>query len=505
MNRAERPSEPPRPRRSDARGTKAVWRGHGGDEQQLEGAGRFGGLSLLGLLAVTLGALPFLTLLALVEQRWPPLEELDVAVAQGLNDLVSPHPLVVRVLEIASEAGGGATAGLVMALAVLWLLIRDQRRLAAYVAVTGLGLLVLVPLTKALVGRTRPEVLLPVVDLPTNASFPSGHAMTSLVTWGALVLVILPMVSPWHRRLLWRAAAALILVVGLTRLALGVHFVSDVLAGWALGTAWLAVTWAGFRRWLHHRHDPMTPVGLGEPPIVALRIAPRDEPALPQGARSAGWIALAGCGVVLLLVGWGLLVAGPLAETVLGRWDRQIVQAARPLRSPELTQVVSSIGKLGGLWAVVATTVVTAVLANAYRGSLRPVLFVLLAVAGEVVLYGAVSQIVGRARPDVPDLTAGLPADASFPSGHVAAATVAYGALCALLLLYGRGSWRWAVVAVVVLIVVATMASRVYLAAHYPSDTLAGLLLGLLWLAILERSLLRPPRERRLRQRVPAH
>ncbi|MFH5823461.1 phosphatase PAP2 family protein [Georgenia sp. AZ-5] len=481
---------PSAPRRSPhAAGRDQAIRKTSGGAKELDGAGRFGGLNLVGLVAVVLGALPFLTLLALVEQRWPPLRELDTAVAQGLNDLIAPHPVAVQALGIASEAGGGATAGFIMALAVLWLLIRRQRRLAAYGAVTGIGLGVLVPISKALIGRSRPEVPLRVVELPTNASFPSGHAMASVVVWGALALVGLSALPPWRRRLLLKAAALLVAIVGFTRLALGVHFVSDVLAGWALGTAWLAVTTAAFRRWLRYRHDSITPVGLGERPSLGMRIAPRDEAALPDGARSAARIALAGVGTLLLVIGLGLLVTGPLAETAVGRWDRQVVQTALTLRSPELTEVVDAISMLGGLWAIVATTVAVAVLANAYRGSWRPVLFVLAAVAGEVLIYAVASEVISRARPDVQDLTAGLPAAASYPSGHVAATTAAYGALCVLLLSYFRGSWQWAVVGVVVLLIAATMASRIYLAAHYPTDTLAGLLLGLLWLSGLRHHL----------------
>lgn len=237
-----------------------------GPSGELEGAGGFGGLALLGLLGVVVGAIPFLGLLALIETRWEPLHQLDLAVADGLNALVAGSPLVVRVLEIVSEAGGGASTGFVMGVAAVWLMIRHQRRLAAYLAVTGAGLAVIVPVTKALVGRARPDVALPVVDIPTNASFPSGHAMTAMVAWGALAVIALPVVRLAHRRRLGAATAAFVLIVGFTRIALGVHYLTDVVAGWALGAAWLTVTGLAFRHWLRQHHQRTVHVGLGERP-----------------------------------------------------------------------------------------------------------------------------------------------------------------------------------------------------------------------------------------------
>ncbi|WP_345216686.1 phosphatase PAP2 family protein [Georgenia halophila] len=460
--------------------------------EDLSGSGRLGGLSVMGLVVVVVGAVPFLVLLVLVETRWTPLHELDRAVAQGLNDLLAARPGAVRVLQILTEAGGGSTAGFVMAIAVLWLLIRHRRRLAAYMAVTGIGLAILVPVTKALIGRARPELALPVVDLPTNASFPSGHAMTSLVTWGALALVALPVVKPSRRRLLIFGATALVVLVGFTRLALGVHFVTDVLAGWALGTAWLAVTTMAFRRWLRARGDWVGQAGLGQEPAPGMHLRTIDEAALPGGRRSAMRIGLAALGTCLVVAGMGLLVTGPLAGTAVGRWDTLALEQLVSLRSGQLTQVVNAVGSLGGLWGIVTATVAVAVLSLAHRGSWRPVLFTVLAVTGEVVLYGVVSQVVARTRPDVRDLTEGLPTSASFPSGHVAAVTAVYGALCLIVLTYGHGRWRWLIVAAATLVIISIMVGRVYLAAHYPTDTIGGLLLSLMWLAGLHRYVLAP-------------
>jgi undecaprenyl-diphosphatase len=76
----------------------------------------------------------------------------------------------------------------------------------------------------------------------TGNSFPSGHALWSIVCYGALYLVFLPATRGAWRRLFTVAIAAPAAAIGASRLLLGLHFVSDVLGGWALGVTWLGVT-----------------------------------------------------------------------------------------------------------------------------------------------------------------------------------------------------------------------------------------------------------------------
>lgn len=461
------------------------------------GVGRFTELVTLGLVAVILGAVPFLGLLALLETEWAPLARLDQGIADTLNTAVATRPLAVQVLEILSEAGGGATAGYVIGLTALALLVRGRRRLATYAAVTGAGLLVLVPVSKVLVGRTRPEVALPVVELPTNASFPSGHAMTSFATWGLLALIALPHTRGAIRWTVVGSAAAVIVLVGFTRLALGVHFLSDVLAGWALAAAWLAVTTAAFRMWRWPGEKPPDAPGAttyDEPTRrrtgLSAALAPSGQPVWPRGHRSVRLLTLDFVVVLVFVTALGLLVTGPLAATALGPWDQHVAEQLVDTRTPLLTQVALRVNVLAGLWGIVVVITAQAALALAWAGSWRPVVFALLAIAGELALYLGSSAIVARARPDVPDLTNGLPAAASWPSGHLAAAVVAYGGAALLLLTMTRRWWRWLGVAVMVAVVVGTAWARLYTAAHYPTDVAVGILLGALWLTALHRHLL---------------
>lgn len=456
----------------------------------LRGAGRFGGLSALGLLGVVVGAVPFLSLTALVLLEWEPLARWDEDLSQGLNDSLATEPGAVRVLRIVTELGGGAPAGALMGLAVIWLLVRRHHQLAAYVAVTGLGLAALIPLSKELVGRERPDVALPVAHLPTNPSFPSGHAMTAMVTWGALTLVALPVVRAARRRWLVAATVGFVLLTGFTRVALGVHFPSDVIAGWALGGAWLAVTALAFRSWLAHRHLPRGEAGLTEAPVRALHVTTLRERALPHGRRTVGRILALAALVTAVTAGVGLLVTGPLSGTVVGEVDQTGVAFLVEARSPQLTRAVDAAATVGDLWGVVIAGTSVAALGVAVRGSWRPAVLVVVAVAGEVALYGLVSYVVSRRRPDVENLYDGLPEAAAFPSGHVAATVAVYGSLSALVLVYVRRWWRWLVVAAAVALTAVVMVARVYVAAHHPSDVVGGVLLAGLWVGGLAALLL---------------
>lgn len=460
------------------------------------GVRRFEVRALLGWGALLAGAVPFLLLWLLVQGSWSPLAALDGDVAAGLNRAVSGSPLLVGVLSAVTDLGGTGVAVLLLTLATVFLVIRRQRQLAAFVATAGLGLAVLVPVTKALVDRARPVVESPVVDTPSNASFPSGHAMTSLVTYGVLVLVALPAVRRRARPWLVAAAALLVVAVGVTRLALGVHFVSDVLAGWALGAGWLAVTAAAFRAGQRDRgrqvDDGLDPLGV--PPAEAAHLAPSAEPALPGGRGAVARLLGVAAVLFVVLSGLGLLVTGALTDSWLGRLDRTLVTSFVELRDPPLTEVMTTVSALAGTRTVIALGLTLAVVGLAVTAGWRPVLFVAVTLGGEVVLYFLTAQVVGRLRPAVADLTSGLPSGASWPSGHATAAAALYGAIAALVLVHARGRGRWAVLALPVLVAPAVGISRVYVAAHFPTDVLAGLTLGGTWVAACAYVLLVRPR-----------
>ena len=103
-----------------------------------------------------------------------------------------------------------------------------------------LGSQLVVALLKAWFDRPRPDVG-SAVPLPESAAFPSGHATAGVASLGALAVLAAERIpSRRARSWLWAVAVVLGLAVGLSRIALNVHYVTDVLAGWCLGLAWLA-------------------------------------------------------------------------------------------------------------------------------------------------------------------------------------------------------------------------------------------------------------------------
>jgi membrane-associated phospholipid phosphatase len=91
------------------------------------------------------------------------------------------------------------------------------------------------------IGRQRPTADWMTISA-TGQAFPSGHASESTAVYGALAYLLCKIEMPWRVKLLCLTAGALIpLLVGVSRVYLGVHWLTDVIAGWALGVAWLAL------------------------------------------------------------------------------------------------------------------------------------------------------------------------------------------------------------------------------------------------------------------------
>lgn len=146
---------------------------------------------------------------------------------------------------LATYLGGVAGTALVtlVALIVLW---RARRLLdAVFVVACVAGITVILTVLKNVFERERPQFG-SAIPLPHSYSFPSGHAGTAIVLYGALGLLLAERAASRRRAAAWLAlAVALVLAIGASRVLLNVHFVSDVLAGYAIGLAWLCACLVG--------------------------------------------------------------------------------------------------------------------------------------------------------------------------------------------------------------------------------------------------------------------
>jgi len=124
--------------------------------------------------------------------------------------------------------------------AYLWRRHRTWRPLVM-VAVAFLGAAGLYDIVKPAVGRARPGAALQVGGPDIGNAFPSGHATQTISFYGMLAIVLIIGYAARRRWLLIIGAALVTLVVGASRLYLGVHWLTDVLGGYALGLAWLSL------------------------------------------------------------------------------------------------------------------------------------------------------------------------------------------------------------------------------------------------------------------------
>jgi undecaprenyl-diphosphatase len=209
-------------------------------------------------------------------------------------------------------------------------------------------------------------------------------------------------------------------------------------------------------------------------------------------------------GVRLLLVlvlavaaatGVGLLVVHVLDTTALGRFDLRVEHWLVDHRTARMDRLTGWMTLPAESITVAVLLVVVPVAAwFATRRWQAPVL-VLLAVGGEKATYLATSLLVGRDRPPVPQI-GHVYATGSFPSGHVGSAISLYGAV--VLLLVWTGTVRAPVLKALLGVAVALLATavayaRMYRGDHYPTDVVAGAIVGLTWLLLAWRVVLVRP------------
>ncbi|MDQ3224610.1 MAG: phosphatase PAP2 family protein [Gemmatimonadota bacterium] len=208
-----------------------------------------GAALLVGLLAAAAALLLFIWLGGEIQEG--EVLTLDERIRALVHQVASPG--LTAFMRGASLYGGPAVlipAGVAVALAFL---VKGWRRGAFLVIVTLAGAGLLNGLLKLSFARVRPE---PFFDypLPGSPSFPSGHALYAASVFGGLAaLFSARLASHLLRVLVWSAALLLVGLIGLSRVYLGVHYPSDVLAGFAVGVIWVTAVAFGDRLAQHRR------------------------------------------------------------------------------------------------------------------------------------------------------------------------------------------------------------------------------------------------------------
>jgi membrane-associated phospholipid phosphatase len=240
--------------------------------RRLDPVARFGLRATLVGVAIALVAVPFGLLLEQVTTGGP-LTRFDSSAAQGLNDRLHGQSNVIAALKLVSLTGTPLFLVAVVGAACAWLLRNGARKLVLFLVVTCLGGGLLDTVVKVAVGRPRPIVHNPVIHA-IGKSFPSGHSMQGLVCYGALLLVFAPLLRGRRRTIAIAGLLAWVLAIGLSRLALGVHYITDVLGGFVLGAAWLSGMVAVFQIWREERGRRRTdPTAEGVEPEEAQELA----------------------------------------------------------------------------------------------------------------------------------------------------------------------------------------------------------------------------------------
>ena len=213
-----------------------------------------GRLALGGLAALAV-AVPFTLLALLVLGKWRPLARLDARVADDLNSYAVARPRLVDALDTLAVVLDPWVFRVAVVGVAGWLWMRGARRLAAWALTTMVIGGVIGVVLKLVVARARPAFDQPVAHAG-GYSFPSGHALNSFLCTGVLILVFLPVLSLAGRALAYIFGAAIVLLTGFDRVALGVHYVSDVVAGWIVALACLAGTAGAFEIWRREHGRP---------------------------------------------------------------------------------------------------------------------------------------------------------------------------------------------------------------------------------------------------------
>ncbi|WP_273845883.1 phosphatase PAP2 family protein [Rubrobacter calidifluminis] len=216
--------------------------GRGGSRHTSRGGRDARGASCLGVSALLL--LAAFAALAYAVSRGVT-RSLDVAVMMEVHGVFSPS--IEGLMVAATTLGYYSVVTVLLAVCVVLFYLRGLRWHALYMPVCTVGDMVLTTIVKDTVERIRPHLFhFPGYPIPHSFSFPSGHADMAVAFYGVLALLLARLLSGGWRWLVLAAGLLLVLIIGFSRIYLGVHYPSDVLGGYLLAGFWASLTGSAF-------------------------------------------------------------------------------------------------------------------------------------------------------------------------------------------------------------------------------------------------------------------
>jgi membrane-associated phospholipid phosphatase len=437
----------------------------------LRSPGWFAEVPLVGIMMFLLGTILFGALAYGVTSS-PALQQWDLSTARAFHTYAKtiPSPLMEYVV-FGFFIGRELIIFLGTMLAVYFWHKRFWREFTMLLIGSGGGAL-LWYLVSMYFNRPRPSEQL---DLPLSGpSFPSGHALSALVFYGFVAYLLIPkMPSRFWKWVIGILLGFVILFVGLSRLLLGGHYVTDVVSGYALGLAWAGLVYTLVER-LFPRTEP----------------APVMEEVPSAGLRSPGWFKQwTMLGVIIILLGvlsfaglsYSWMTRSPLVQMDQTIYKDLISQAGTtPPRINELMIFGFFMGKQLVLLIVTILSVYFV-----YKRYWRELAMLLLSSAAGSFVWNYFIYYFARPRPAI---QTGLEVHSvpSFPSGHAMSAMICYGFLAYLLIpKMPTRFWKWVVGIVAAVFILFDGFSRIFQGSHYLTDVLAGYALGMAWAGLV--------------------
>ncbi|OHB56515.1 MAG: hypothetical protein A2Y07_09340 [Planctomycetes bacterium GWF2_50_10] len=166
--------------------------------------------------------------------------------AADTKDPIGP-PWLEESMRDLTALGGVAVLTIATAAVAGFLILRRFWRLLLILIISSGGALALAVVLKSIFARPRPD-LVEHLSYVHSSSFPSGHSMLSAAIYLTLAALLGRLVTqPRHKIYIMTVALFVTFAVGLSRIYMGVHYPSDVLAGWSAGAAWASICWLAAR------------------------------------------------------------------------------------------------------------------------------------------------------------------------------------------------------------------------------------------------------------------